>query len=299
MKVTHTLELPVSADETLLQEQYAVIDITQRTAKRSVETKPFVIETTIRLTKDAKEVKFNSTFVNEHKDHRVRVLFPTDVESDTHVAESIFETVTRPNVPGKNWENPENPQHQHAYANVHNEEGGVTVGNTGLNEYEVLADRNTIAVTMLRSTGELGDWGYFATPEAQCLGAHHATFTFEAHDAEDFVPSLNRARANQFDMIARQVIVKDNAKTVEASGSLATWTTEEFALTATKISENGENVVVRGFNLTGETKDFDMKVTNAEVCVANLLEEETGAFENKLTPAEIITLVTKGASQAV
>ncbi len=34
-------------------------------------------------------------------------------------------------------------------------------------EYETGDD--TIAVTILRASGELGDWGYFSTPEAQCL----------------------------------------------------------------------------------------------------------------------------------
>ncbi len=37
---------------------------------------------------------------------------------------------------------------------------GVTIFNEGLNEYEVLAD-GTIAVTLIRCVGELGDWGLF------------------------------------------------------------------------------------------------------------------------------------------
>lgn len=38
-------------------------------------------------------------------------------------------------------------------------ENGVTIGNYGLNEYEILPDTNTIAITLLRSVGEMGDWG--------------------------------------------------------------------------------------------------------------------------------------------
>ena len=40
----------------------------------------------------------------------------------------------------------------------------MTVANKGLHEYEILGD-DTIAVTILRASGELGDWGYFPTPE--------------------------------------------------------------------------------------------------------------------------------------
>src|SRR5699024_1275820 len=51
-----------------------------------------------------------------------------------------------------------------------------------LNEYEVLRDgRNTIALTLLRSVGELGDWGHFPTPEAQCLGKHTVSYKIIPH----------------------------------------------------------------------------------------------------------------------
>jgi len=50
-----------------------------------------------------------------------------------------------------------------------------TQANLGLNEYKVLRDgRNTITITLLRSVGQLGDWGLLPAPEAQCLGVHTA-----------------------------------------------------------------------------------------------------------------------------
>lgn len=89
--------------------------------------------------------------------------------------------VKRPNHVSKSWENPTNPQHQQAFVNIHDEEYGVTVGNFGLNEYEVTED-GQIAVTLLRSVGELGDWGYFPTPEAQCLGEHRFNYSMNYMD---------------------------------------------------------------------------------------------------------------------
>lgn len=109
------------------------------------------------------------------KDHRLRVLFPAGLTSENHEADSIYEVVTRPNVMPETWENPTNPQHQQAFVNLHNEEYGLTVGNFGLNEYEI-TDSSVIALTLLRGVGELGDWGYFPTPEAQTLGRH--TFNY-------------------------------------------------------------------------------------------------------------------------
>ena len=71
---------------------------------------------------------------------------------------------TRPNDVADTWTNPTNPQHQQTFVNVHNETHGLTIGNYGLNEYELLEKDTTIAVTILRATAELGDWGYFETP---------------------------------------------------------------------------------------------------------------------------------------
>ncbi len=130
------------------------------------------------------------------KDHRLRVLFPTKLHVEHHEADSIFEVVKRPNHVSKSWENPTNPQHQQAFVNIHDEEYGVTVGNFGLNEYEVTED-GQIAVTLLRSVGELGDWGYFPTPEAQCLGEHRFNYSIELHGPEEKFSTYLHAYAAQ------------------------------------------------------------------------------------------------------
>ena len=57
-----------------------------------------------------------------------------------------------------------------AFRQPNGDEMGLTVATDGLQEYEILPADGTIAVTVLRSIAELGDWGYFPTPEAQCLG---------------------------------------------------------------------------------------------------------------------------------
>ena len=49
---------------------------------------------------------------------------------------------------------------------------------------KILGD-DTIAVTILRASGELGDWGYFPTPEAQCLREFEVEFAIECHQAQE------------------------------------------------------------------------------------------------------------------
>src|SRR5699024_2320897 len=81
------------------------------------------------------------------------------------------------------WTNPTNPQRLRHFVNVRDEKIGVLVSPEGLHEYEILAENNqqTIAITLMRAVGELGDWGYFPTPEAQCLDSYQFTYRLSFH----------------------------------------------------------------------------------------------------------------------
>ena len=70
----------------------------------------------------------------------------------------------------------------------------MTVANKGLNEYEILGD-DTIVSDYLRASGELGDWGYFPTPEAQCLREFEVEFALECHQAQERFSAYRRAKS--------------------------------------------------------------------------------------------------------
>ena len=98
-------------------------------------------------------------------------MVPTGINSDVHKADSVFEVVTRNNRHNAGWNNPSACEHEQGFVSIDDGEKGIAVANIGLYEYEMLPDLdNTIAVTILRAVGEMGDWGVFPTPKAQCLG---------------------------------------------------------------------------------------------------------------------------------
>ena len=85
-------------------------------------------------------------------------------------ADSVFEVVTRNNLINAGWNNPSGCEHEQGFVSIDDGEKGIAVANIGLYEYEMLPDLdNTIAVTILRAVGEMGDWGVLPTPKAQCL----------------------------------------------------------------------------------------------------------------------------------
>ncbi|MGC2935566.1 alpha-mannosidase [Enterococcus faecium] len=288
ISILQEMEIPVSADERLEKEQQMVVELRYRKAERSKEKRILQIKTIMTIRKDSKKIDFETTLDNQMKDHRLRVLFPTKLHVEHHEADSIFEVVKRPNHVSKSWENPTNPQHQQAFVNIHDEEYGVTVGNFGLNEYEVTED-GQIAVTLLRSVGELGDWGYFPTPEAQCLGEHRFNYSIELHGPEEKFSTYLHAYAAQIPFSTQQI--KHHEGTLISKQQYLTIKSETFAITALKRSKFSDKVVVRGFNMSSHLEKLEITKDNGKTVILNLLEEPTKqAVVPIIQPYEIRTI---------
>lgn len=288
ISILQEMEIPVSADERLEKEQQMVVEFRYRKAERSKEKRILQIKTIMTIRKDSKKIDFETTLDNQMKDHRLRVLFPTKLHVEHHEADSIFEVVKRPNHVSKSWENPTNPQHQQAFVNIHDEEYGVTVGNFGLNEYEVTED-GQIAVTLLRSVGELGDWGYFPTPEAQCLGEHRFNYSIELHGPEEKFSTYLHAYAAQIPFSTQQI--KHHEGTLISKQQYLTIKSETFAITALKRSKFSDKVVVRGFNMSSHLEKLEITKDNGKTVILKLLEEPTKqAVVPIIQPYEIRTI---------
>ncbi|TYR05829.1 alpha-mannosidase [Enterococcus faecium] len=288
ISILQEMEIPVSADERLEKEQQMVVEFRYRKAERSKEKRILQIKTIMTIRKDSKKIDFETTLDNQMKDHRLRVLFPTKLHVEHHEADSIFEVVKRPNHVSKSWENPTNPQHQQAFVNIHDEEYGVTVGNFGLNEYEVTED-GQIAVTLLHSVGELGDWGYFPTPEAQCLGEHRFNYSIELHGPEEKFSTYLHAYAAQIPFSTQQI--KHHEGTLISKQQYLTIKSETFAITALKRSKFSDKVVVRGFNMSSHLEKLEITKDNGKTVILNLLEEPTKqAVVPIIQPYEIRTI---------
>lgn len=302
LEVLHEWEIPASADEKLDEEQHELIYYPQRKAQRSKQTVVLSIRTRIVLEREGTGVKLETTFNNTAKDHRLRALFPTDLATDVHRADSMFEVVERTNVPAKEWQNPSNTAHQQAFVDVCSEGAGLTVANLGLNEYEVLRDgRNTIAVTLLRAVGELGDWGYFPTPEAQCLGENTVHMEVIPHDG-DGVNSGAYAEAYQFQVpwTACQTGVHEGS--LAPQQSLFSWEQPELAFSSLKVSRKSGDLMLRWFNMGDSDAKLSLKTSlpEAKAYKTTILEEQKeaealrdGEYSLEVKPYEIVTVGVK------
>ncbi|HEY9075555.1 MAG TPA: glycoside hydrolase family 38 C-terminal domain-containing protein [Anaerolineaceae bacterium] len=133
---------------------------------------------------------------NPTRDHRLRLLFPSGIETGISQAETQFDVVTRKICPER-YDDSSIPEHvrqviigarepepvtifpQRGFVDLNDGRRGMAVLNYGLPEYEILTEKNTIALTLFRSVGwiarpdlitRIGDAGpLIAVPGAQCL----------------------------------------------------------------------------------------------------------------------------------
>jgi len=209
--------------------------------------------------------------------------------------------VRRDIVPAPTWKNPCNAQRVQAFFTVESEscKDALMIANRGLCEYEVLRDgHNTLAVTLLRCIGEIGDWGIFPTP----LGQKKGTYTLEY----SMIPYETDRQAEAFGLgyvFAGNAVLaigtdKHTGKLVPTADYIRS-DNEYIRMSAFKKAEDQASVILRLFNTNTceETLTLDLTPAFHEAWLTDLGEERSQALtlsENQLrliVPAKkILTL---------
>ncbi|HBU80905.1 MAG TPA: alpha-mannosidase [Paenibacillus sp.] len=298
-EIVHHWEIPESADEVLDREQRELIYYPHRKAQRSKQMVTLKIRTIVSLSRSGKGVKLETTFNNQAKDHRVRALFPTDLTAAVHHVDSMFEIAARDNTPAPEWQNPSNTQHQQSFVDVSEDQAGLVVANLGLNEYEVLEDgRNTIAVTLLRAVGELGDWGLFPTPEAQCLGEHSFQLEIIPHDGNG-ATSGAYIEAYQFQIPWTVAQTDVHPGFLTPSNTPFEWQGDGLAFSSLKVNEDSGDLMLRWYNLRSNTTELKFAASEsipqalADAYQSNILEEETGKLNASIINESSAAMISK------
>lgn len=299
VEIQHSFEIPASASEAFEQVKDHLVWHPHRDVDRSEEMVVLSLTTTLTLDHSAKGLKVHLTINNTAEDHRLRVMFPTNLETEHHLAESAFEIVKRPNKPGVEWENPSYDHHQQTFASLSDGEYGLTVATKGLQEYEVIQEHTTLAVTVLRSVSELGDWGYFPTPGAQCLGEQTAEWYVIPHEGNAIeAKAYEEAYHFQTPTVTTQAMVKEGSLPVRKS--FLHWRTDGLVFTSLKKGETDGKIFMRTYNPSAEEKSLsiDSPYIN-KYYASNVIEEvinEIGNHykEKNIKPYKIHTVAMEG-----
>lgn len=233
------------------------------------------VRSTVALTRHGRRIDIRTEITNQTTNHRLRALFPTDTDTDFATADGQFDLVRRPIHPWSGWRNPSNCQPQQAFVDVSDEQKGLTVANMGLPEYEVLRDgRNTIALTLLRAVGEIGDWGEFPTPDAQCPGDLLVEYAVIPHGGKADAECARR-EAYSFTAPPLGIAAEIHPGPLPPTGSFLDLEPATLVLSAVKKCETRDSLIIRFYN--PEEKSCAAKLTSfwsfVEAYRTNLNEE--------------------------
>jgi mannosylglycerate hydrolase len=232
---------------------------------RSPDTVPCPITTRVTIYGSVRRVEFHTEVDNQADDHRLRVHFPTDMETDTSHAEQHFGVVARPvALPqfDETWiEDPVGTHPQKSFVDVSGGGRGLLLANHGLPEYEVLPASPgdvgvTVALTLLRCVGFLsrGDLtsrrgpagAWLPVPDAQNRGRHAFDYALVPHEG-DWQDAFEEA--HRFAVPLRGRRVEEGTGALPAEASLIDITPPTLVVSAVRMAVDGKSLVVRLYNI--------------------------------------------------
>ena len=222
------------------------------------------IVSVLTLRKGSRRVDVETTLCNRARDHRLRVMFPTDVAARESFADAPYDVVRRPiSIPGldKCHETKTlgrvstNPMLR--FVDVASAKRSLAMLVDGLPEYELLDDaRRTVAITLLRAYANV-----LAEPDcpeapihgSQCLGQHTFRYAVYPHTGRwEKAGVLTEAIAQNLPLKTIQTI-RSGAGSQAPRESFVELSDRSLVITALKKSQDGDDLVLRVLNPTGRT----------------------------------------------
>ncbi len=303
LRIEHELRLPVSLNDAR--------------NRRRTETVicPLMVDLIVR--DGVSRLEIDVTFDNRARDHRLRMLLPTDLQVETATSSMQFDAVTRPIAPtpipvGDWWvEDPPSTFPLHGWLDVNDGERGLSVLTEGIYEFAVgQTTERPIALTLLRAVGFLGARRDLTTiiggagpstqtPEAQLqqtltwrLALYPHTWGWEdaavwRQSAEHLTPP-------------RVITVPPHAGSRPPTAQGISVSGENAVLSAVKQSEDGHGMIVRLYNPTNAVTTgvvrvpFEVEsaetVTLQEQPLAPVWVGEDGDISIDIPPKKIVSL---------
>ena len=218
----------------------------------------------LTLTKGAPRVDIKTIVENQKDDHRLRALFPTEFKTETVLAEGQFDLVKRKITPEFTWKNPCNAQRMESFVTLQDDENGksLLVATRGLPEYEVLRDgKNTLALTLLRCIGEVGDWGVFPTPKGQKHGSYTLEYSVIPYEKKDEERAFSEAFSFSYPS-AVAIGTTSHKGTLPDEKAYVSFDSEYIRMSAFKKKEEGDSAVLRLYNTHTEAVDLTVMLAD-------------------------------------
>jgi len=278
---------------------------TKISENRSTRSDKFVkcsIQSFVTLYPKVRRIDFRTVFDNCAKDHRLRVIFPTDIITDSTYAESPFDVVQRDIIPpsGADWkESPSSTQPQQSFMSINDSKKGLTLINQGLPEYEAIhTEKGTsILLSLLRCVGWLSRddlltrkgragprlYPHLSTPGAQCLGKHEFRYSVIIHEGNWM---KNKVWQDAYNHNTPLIINPSSQHQghLPPEYSFLQINPASLIISALKKGELSQSLILRLYN--PDSKQIEAEVCSHKkilgACFVNLYETKIRGQENKI-----------------
>jgi mannosylglycerate hydrolase len=202
---------------------------------------------------------------NKAESHRLRIMFPTNLNAEFHYGEGQFDVVKRASErpDTKDWvEQPMYDYPLHHFADVTDGKNGIAVLVDGLKEYELLDDKKkNFAVTLFRGFEYIiapsSRQDYSHLKGSQCLGKSSYRLAIYPHKGDWQHGEVYREALNFNNHLSLVQTGKANGE-LPSELSFMKVTPDELIFSVLKKSEDGNGFVLRVYNAT--KRDVEGKV---------------------------------------
>ncbi|MCF7832924.1 MAG: hypothetical protein K9N05_05050 [Candidatus Marinimicrobia bacterium] len=234
--------------------------------KQGIASKNMKIETIITLKSNSQYIEYESIIDNTSEDHRLRMIFETDVISDFSKAQGQFDIVKRstdrPDT--KDWvEQPQYDQPAYHFMSISDEQKGCSLFLDGLKEYEVLPDKSTLAITLFRAFRYIiqpsSKQDYGEQKGSQCLGKQKARFAFYPFDIKN--EGFLYEEALNYNTPLRMVEHGNTQGSIKPGGSFFELSNNALVISCIKEPQDREKnaYILRLYNPTEELQSTTVK----------------------------------------
>jgi alpha-mannosidase/mannosylglycerate hydrolase len=254
--------------------------------RRSDKLVPLEITSWLTLRAGCPHLEVRTEVNNTVREHRLRVLFPTDLAADTYFADSPYDVVERKIAlrPDSHllFEQETETKPQYSFTAVNDGEHGLAVISTGQPESAVRdIPQRPIALTLFRgfprTVGQEGELG------GQMLGTTRHVYWICPHTGP--LPAADLLRLGQRLAAGIECIYTEKPRlklplgkpVLPATGSWLKLGPGPLVVTACKQSEDGQAVIIRAFNPTDEAAEqrLELLCKIESASYADLLEQPT------------------------
>jgi len=222
----------------------------------------------VTLKYNSSVIDVSTKVINLAKDHRFRVLFPTTLSTQKVFVDQPFDIVER-DVKPKDFEDeylekPYTTLPMQSFIDVNDGTKGIAVMTLGLLEYEILHNpTNTIAITLLRCFQNInkfcGNVDYNSI-RSQQIGEHEFKYAVYFHQGDVWQGKVHQKSEEHLLPLKAVQSYRKHINGLPPEFSFIKFNHEDISLSALKMSETDDAVILRFYNNTKKDINTSIKV---------------------------------------